>query len=268
MNLRLIIKSLVLVAVLVAVTIQVSWAGIVMKERVVGENGQETITTYIEGDKVKNILPNGSYVIIDLTKQEMIEVDPDKKQFSTVKLDEIKKEVNQAMSKIKEQLAGLPPEQRKLIEQMMGGMMGGAGPKANITVKKSGKEAKIAGFKASPYKIFRNGELILEAWISPELKKFMEKELDNAKIEAFEKAMDSLDDMFPFMGESSDSVMKRMQELEKKGFLVKEVDYADPTNPTVVSEIVSVEKKSIPSSEFKVPSGYKKVSWKGMEHGD
>ncbi len=237
-----------------------AWAGLVIKEKVQAENGMETIMTYIEGDMVKNVMPNGSYMIIDLTKREMIEVTPHKKQYSIIKIDEMKKEMDQAMSKLKEQLAGLPPEQRAMIEQMMG-----AKPAGSVSVKKTGQHAKVAGFKAEQYKILKNGRPVVEVWISNDLLKYMKKEMNSAKIKAFEKAMGSVDEMLSMMPAGSDDVLKKMKELEKEGHIVKEVDYSDPSNPVVVSQVIAVQKRNIPRSEFLVPQGYKKVSWKGME---
>jgi len=251
------------VMLLLFFSMNAAWAGLVIKEKIQAENGMETILTYIEGDMVKNVMPDGSYMIIDLTKREMIEVNPSKKQYSVIKIDEMKKEMDQTMSKIKEQLAGLPPEQRAMIEKMMGGMMGAKA--ASAATVKTGQHAKIAGFKAEQYKIMQNGKPVVEVWLSPDLLRYMKKEMDSAKIKAFEKAMDSVDEMLSMMPVGEDSVLKKMKELEKKGHIVKEVDYSDPENPVVVSQVVAVQRRSIPRSEFLVPSGYKKVSWKGIE---
>ncbi len=253
------------VAMMMFFSMDAAWAGLVIKERIQTENGMETILTYIEGDMVKNVMSDGTYVIIDLTKREMIEVNPAKRQYSVIKIDEIKKEMDQAMSKMKEQLAGLPPEQRAMIEQMMGEMMGSKAAPGSVTVKKTGQHAKVAGFRADQYRIMQNGKPVMEVWLSPDLLKYMKKEMDSAKIKAFERAMDSLDEMLSMMPMGSDNVFKKMKELEKKGHIVKEVDLSDHGKPTVVSQVVAVQRRSIPRSEFLVPSGYKKVSWKGME---
>ena len=48
---------------------------------------------------------------------------------------------------------------------------------------------------------------------------------------------------------------KEYRKLEEKGWVLKRVARGE-----VVSEVVKLEQKKIPASEFKVPAGYKKIS--------
>jgi len=60
--------------------------------------------------------------------------------------------------------------------------------------------------------------------------------------------------------ESSPENTPEYQKLWETGFELKSVRYEDG-NPESETDVVQLEKKTIPESEFKAPSGYRQVSF-------
>ena len=66
--------------------------------------------------------------------------------FDKATMEQLAKKLNEAMAKMKEQMAKLPPEQRAQMEQRMGGVMGPAGgQQRTVDVADTGKTDKVDG---------------------------------------------------------------------------------------------------------------------------
>ncbi len=248
-----------------------SWAGLIIeKEFTFKVNGpqvekQKTVT-YFQNNKVKTVQGNGSFVIIDLNKGTMAIVNPAKREYSLQKIEEIMASMEKGMEQIKAQFKGLPPEQRAMIEKMMG--ISADKPKSNLKIKDTGERKKIAGFVAEHYVIMDGKTKVGDYWVSRELRELIKKEISEKKIDEFEKAMEGMSKKMDMFGGSDISrLIDLEQELNKKGEIVKQVHHPGKFKMVGrdMEEIVKVEKKDIPSSFFEIPKGFKRVP--GFEGG-
>ncbi len=219
------------------------------------------MVSYFQDNKVKTIEPNGDYTIVDLDKGTMTMVDTEKKEYYSTTLDAMLQQMQKGMDKIKAHLKGLSPEQRSMIEKMMG-MSQGSGTK--LSLKKVADSQKIAGYEAEHYVISQNGKKVGEYWVSKQLRNKMYKELDKDKIEKFEKAMSNISNQLNVFGKSSMTELMDMEEkLQKKGEIVKQIHYPNTVNMNMegsFQEVVSVKEENIPPSAFTVPKDFKHKS--------
>ncbi|NPA94661.1 MAG: DUF4412 domain-containing protein, partial [Thermodesulfobacteria bacterium] len=217
--------------------------------------------TYIQKNKVKTVGPEGDYTIIDLTNGTMTMVDPKKKEYYSTTLDAMIGQMQKGMDKLKAHLEGMTPEQRKMIEQLMGISQK---PASSLVLKKMPDTQTIAGFPADHYVITQNGKKVGEYWVSKKLRDMMLKELDKDKIDKFEKAMVRISSQLNIFGNPNlAKLMKLEEKLQEKGEIVKQIHYPNDINMEKqgsYQEIVKVREETIPASAFVVPSGYKKKS--------
>ncbi len=246
-----------LFTVLFLVSVQATFAGIVV-EQVYGKKGQKQVS-YFQANKVKTVSTDGEYTIMDLDKGTMIMVNPDKKEYSVMSLKEMVSSMQQGMQQIQDRLRSLPPEQRAMLEKMMGIQ---SGSHSRLALKDTGKTEKIAGYTAKKYVILKDGHPISEYWVSKELRQDILKEMDKSKIDDFEKAMNKISmESMPFAGSEARQIGKLELKIQKYGEIVKEIHHPQ-TNGQVVREaftVVSVKKKHLPSSTFQIPAGYKQA---------
>lgn len=182
----------------------------------------------------------------------------DKKVFVTVNLKEksymeiTEKEfleaaakMEDAMSKMKANLEKMPPEQRKMMEEMMAKMMPGAGGGPKTAYKKAGSGGKINVWDTDRYIGTREGAKQSEVWTtSPKFMGLAEADFqvlkDMAKyFERFSKNMEGM------LGDKSNGL---------DGIPVKTVSYKDG-KPAFESEIKEVKKETLAASLFEVPAG-------------
>ncbi len=223
------------------------------------------IITYFQGNKVKTLEANGEYTIIDLNKGTMVMVNPKKKEYYATTLDQMIGQMQKGMDKLKAHLQGMSPEQRRMLEQMMGLSQK---PASGLSLKKLGDSMKVAGFPADHYVITQNGKKVGEYWVSKKLRDKMLKELDQDKIDKFEKAMARISNQLNIFGNSNVAKLMEMEEkLQKKGEIVRQIHYPNNINMNregSFQEVVKVREEKIPASAFAIPSGYKKKSMMQM----
>jgi hypothetical protein len=184
--------------------------------------------------------------------------------------DKMMADMEKAMKGMDEKMKGMDPEQRKMIEQMMGrardqmsGIQGkGKGkrkmPTSVVSVAEAGTGDVVAGFKTTHYRVSVKGRVAKEIWltndsslmndIKPYMNKFLQMSQEMTRCTSVGRRM-----MGGINLESSEAYQKLME----KGFPLREKDKRSGW----VREVVKLEKKAIPDSEFALPKGYKKVSF-------
>src|ERR1019366_6935771 len=78
-------------------------------------------------------------------------------------------QMSKAVEQMQAQMATMPPEQRKMMEDMMKGKMGamgGATAKPTISLKELGSE-KVGSYNTTHYEMLTNGERTQEIWAAP-----------------------------------------------------------------------------------------------------
>ncbi len=217
--------------------------------------------TYYQDNKVKTVSSNGDYTIVDLEKGTMAIVNPKKKQYSLTTLDAMLGQMQAGMDKLKAHLKGISPEQRAMIEKMMGMNQPGG---TSINLKKLGDSQVIAGYPAHHYVITQGGKKVAEYWVSEKLRNQMLREMDKDKIEKFEKAMSKISSQMNVFGNSNlTKLMELEQKLQKKGEIVKQIQYPNNVNMNrqgSYQEVTSVREQSLNPTVFEIPRGFKKMN--------
>lgn len=192
---------------------------------------------------------SGRVVIIRLDKEMIYTVDPQKKEYSEMTFEEMEKtmkKVGDKMAEMQKKLENMPPEQRKMVEQMMGDKMG-KNQDAPATVSAGSEKRTISGYTCTQYVVNQNGKDIMTVWSTREIKEFEAMRKD------WEQFTRRLMAMSPGGARSIADAFQKIQ-----GFPV-EVD----TEQGMKNVVTKFEKRNTAASEFVVPSGYTKVE-KGL----
>ena len=143
----------------------------------------------VKGHMVRISTPGQSdYMLFDTQRDVAIHVSSANRQYMEIdraamaemadSVARMQKEMAPQMAKMREQLKNLPPEQRAMIEQQMGGMANlGAmetKPVAKITTVKRGSD-KIAGFKCQRYDVMNDKERVADVCVATDADAGMSK---------------------------------------------------------------------------------------------
>jgi hypothetical protein len=174
------------------------------------------------------------------------------------------------MQGMEEAKKGMTPEQRQMMEQMMGrakkrgggmpsmGQEASRGPDPTVTVVKAGDGDVVAGLKTIHYQVSVDGRVAKEVWltndsalmkdIKPYMNKFLYMSREMSRCTSMRGNM-----MGGFVVESSEPYLKLME----KGYPLREKDIRSGW----VREVKTMEQKSIPETELTLPKGYKPVTF-------
>ena len=198
----------------------------------------------------KTVTKDGkSSVIIRLDKEKMLMLDHKKKTYQEMTFDEMEAMMKGVSSKMQEvtkqmekELAGMPAEQRKMVEQMMG-----KNPmvkqETQTVVKKTGETKNISNYACTKYILKEGDKDVATIWATKDIGDFKAMQQD---MEEFGKRMATM------MPQNLASQVERSMAMID-GFPVR-TEMRDGTTITVTS----VEKRSAPASEFEAPSEYKR----------
>jgi len=137
---------------------------------------------------------------------------------------------------------------------MMEGMMEGMMSQIKVSVKDTGEKQKIGKWSARKYERITEmgsmGKSVDEVWATGDLK---------VDMKAYWKAMSVMQAQQP----GFDKFMKEMEKI--KGVIVKTISRADAMGVEIktTEELVDFASKPAPADTYKIPSGYKKVSFTG-----
>lgn len=224
------------------------------------KHGEETIQTLVSEHKMSvrtpaekgNMIFRGDRKVLwiidsgENSYQEMTEKDA----------QQLGGQMQDAMAKMKEALAKVPPEQRAAVEKMMAGKMGGAGESKRI-VTPLGQSRKINDFLCAGYRveIDRGGEM--EVWSTdPKGIKVTEKDLTVFK--EFAEFMKALN---PGGMESLEGFLKDFdhpKEGEVPGLPILTIMKDKEGKEKWRSEVVRIAPDAIPAASFELPPGLKK----------
>ena len=232
-----------------------SYAGWVFTE----DSESANQTTYVQDNKLKLFNPD-QVVIFNVAQNQVCLANPKQKTFWKGTPAELAAQgnniVNNMEKMMNDQLSGLPAEARKAIADTIKEQVAGttANTKSNAEVRDSGQSDKIAGYNARKYEIRINGRLAEHHWISNEIQ--MGKDFDVRK---FGEMLKSFTSGFGMAGERAALASPQVIALLAKGWPLRIIDYQGGGD-YLVSDVVKVEKKSLPASTFDIPKEYRKVS--------
>ena len=186
---------------------------------------------------------NSSTIIFRLDKQLLWMLNPEEKTYSEMTFADMEKMANKGaerMAAMKERMKEMPEERRKMMEKMMG---------ANdqpVEVKNTGESKTVSGYKCTKFLVLRGGEEMMSLWVTDGLKEFKPLMAD---WKSFSERMSAMTARFA----------KGMSDIYAKinGFPMQTT--LSVMGQTMTTSVTKVEKRTVPSGEFEVPAGYKKV---------
>lgn len=218
-------------------------------------SGQDGATTYISDGMVKQV-PNGEgkpWSIFDANKGTIMMFMPEEMSYVEIDPEEFCEEFSKMM-------AGIPPEQRAAMEQMMKGKSA-AKKDPSVKVTRVGDGGKIAGYDTVKYSSTVDGKPYKEIWLASggpnmhDVKELMQS------VMKMHKKMEGCTQLGGAQFAPNPELSKEYIEMMEKGWTMKEVNLQ---GGSVVSEVESLTKKSIPASEFAIPTDYKKIDFMEM----
>lgn len=210
-----------------------------------------------------------TWTLIDMNSGIMTIVDPEKKTYTTGTMKEFCATMagvqKQMMAGMEQAMAGMSPEQRQMMEQMMG--QGTKRPDPKVAIRKGARGDVIAGFKTTRYTVLVDGQPRKEVWLTSDsvlmqdLKPYLDKILEMSDMSSCGmKQVGMMGAEFDL--ENSDEYKKLMH----LGYPLREKDI--PGGPgrmtSRLREVTSLKRQAIPDSEFALPKGYKKMSFSEM----
>jgi len=216
--------------------------------------------TLISDGKFKHVSPeDGMSTISDSQKGTITIINEREKTYASGKPQDFCKGMKEMMDSVREMMdaamADIPPEQRAMMEEMMKqSTPTSPAKKPSVSIKKAGKGGKVAGWDTDKYEVFVDGKLYEELWLVTH--STILKELAKMDFKIFQEfsSCAASQDGGGYDPENSPEYIKLMQE----GLEVKTVSRGPVEQDS--SDTVSLEKKDIPDSEFRVSADFRKVS--------
>lgn len=157
---------------------------------------------------------------------------------------------------MEQQLAGLPPEQRQMVEKMLGQSAGGDAP-AKRSVRKTARTGEAAGHACVIWEVTAEGRKEQELCVAPAGSLPQDEELMST--------MSELGAMFATLAESlgasgGDAMSEAWSELQTiKGIPLVTRSYRDGAL-AFETRITAIRNETLPAGAFDLPAGYRKRS--------
>lgn len=215
-----------------------------------------TQTVLVQDGKIRASSGRDNAMILKGTTITII--DDGRKSYTEMDKEQMKKMASQAsaaMTQMQEKLKNMPPEQRAMMEKMMGSQMPGGMPTDKPDVyesKNTGKTDTAEGRKCAVWNLLRNGKLIEELCVVP-FSSLPGKE-------NFEKSFKELAEAFAEFSKGMPNVENQVQVRSNvNGYPVRTRSY-DAAGKLRGTETVMTKwvEESVPAASFEVPKGYKK----------
>ena len=231
------------------------------------ETVDQNLTTGTSGIKQKMYVQNGVGRFIDndgrgsLIKGDTMYMIDDKDKsyvvFDKATMQQLATKLNAEMTKLKEQLAKLPPEQRAQMEQMMGGaggMLAGDGQKWTVEVTDTGKTDQVEGRSCKLWDVTRNGELDEQICVVP-YSALPGKENFQAVFANFAKVFEDMAKSVPML--SGMMANEFSAQVKTNGFPVRRRGYESGKLSDEVTLVKTWREENIPAATLEIPAGYK-----------
>ncbi|HKB09615.1 MAG TPA: hypothetical protein VKD69_03135 [Vicinamibacterales bacterium] len=242
--------------------------GILIAQKVTNGSTVTTHQTQIEKTRMRSEItqPGGrkQVIIFDGGAQVLRMIDDSNKSYtemSKAEAEQIRAQMDSAMTMMQEQLKNLPPEQRARMESMMRGRMPGADrPKTDY--KKVGTD-KVGRWTCDKYEGTRSGEKVSElCTVAPSAMGFTPGDFEvTQQLATFFSSMmpQAVDGLFRIGATSAapDSF---------SGIPVRMVTFANGA-PGAVIEVTEATHQSFADTLFQVPAGYQKREFPGAGRG-
>jgi hypothetical protein len=178
------------------------------------------------------------------------------RQIDRAAIEAFAAKMNEAMTKMKAQLAGLPPEQRAMVEKNLPAMMPGATakPAPKVEYRKTAETKSISGFDCTKYERVEDGRVEELLWVAPNAAIGLSGE-DQAvfgKMGEFSQRM--LSAMGPAVGAEVGDEFAAVSKLGGWPILTQDLDDQGKVEDETLVE--SITHDELADTVFDVPAGY------------
>jgi len=232
-------------------------AGVVIQQEQteVGSNAPLSQTTfYLDAGKIRiearNTDGEHTITIFDEAKQVLWVIDPvtgTYREMTGAQVAEMGQRLAEARKMMEEQLAQMPPDRRKMIEEMMQGQMGGG----QMTVREVARGVKVGPFTCIHYEQLSEGRRSGEVWTASH---------DQLQLEAAEhKTLQALGRFLEPMGQAAPGgagLIPASRHIE--GFPVRSLAY-DGGEAVAEEKVTKTERRALEPSLFTLPPGLRKT---------
>jgi hypothetical protein len=205
---------------------------------------------FVDEEGRATIIKNGTLYVIDNKDKSYV-------VFDKATMEQLAKQLNTAMTQMKEQLAKMPPEQRAQVEQMMAqqmpGMMG-EGKKWTVEVTDTGKSDKVDGRDCRLWDVKRNNQLDEQLCVVP-YSALPGKENFQAVFASFAKVFEEMAKSVPTLSGVMDTEFDAQAKVN--GFPVRTRQYENGRLAQEEQVMQVWREEAVPASMFDVPAGYK-----------
>lgn len=188
--------------------------------------------------------------IIDPTEGRYYEMTP-------AKVAEVRPQMEAAQKEMSAELAKMPPEQRRALEQMMAQMGQGVGTPTPATVRVVGRGERVGSFDCVHYEVLRSGQRTEEVWAAPlEQLQLQREELET--LAALSRLFEPLGSQGPVSQLSGLTTIQGGERVE--GFPVRTLSY-DNGQAYREEVVVRAERQSFDAKLFELPPGLRKTEF-------
>lgn len=237
--------------------------GVILKQTAedLQDNKTTTATSYVEPDRVAIHSNAGGrqmtmVYLADANTMRMIDhSNKTVREMSGEDLEKAMGQVNEAMAKLQEQMKNMPPQQREMMEKMMGDRMKAlTGGGAETPVFKRGDGgAEIGGRSCDWYEGYR-GETLFSMVCAAE---WGSLDLRASDFAVFQKMAELMTKLAPGIADLARTGSANWQEQKMfPGFPLEQTIYMDG-KPRTKSTLESVERGAIDDAVFEAPNDYK-----------
>ena len=252
----------------------VAFAGVVIQfeNKTLGKDKpDQTGTIFIESDRLR-MQGGAQNAIFRGDKQVLWTIEEKRGVYHEMTKEQMKaigEQTASAMTQLQGNLDQLPPEQRKMVEQMMARKTGQAPAAAKKedarTFVKTGKTETINGYPCVSYDAMRAGKREQELWVT-DWKRFDLKAADFQVFQDFAAFVKEM--MGPLAGRFTTGFDEKFSDHEAPdaipGLPIRVITFGEGGDH--VTEMKKIAKESIPPATFEVPAGLEKQSMMTMEH--
>jgi hypothetical protein len=261
-------RTLAVVIVLVLAATPASAQGVVMVMRQVSGAQTTTSQTQMDRNHVRaEVQANGesNAVVFDGSADVIRMINLSRKSYtemSRADVQQMQQQLSGMMAKMEAQLKNLPPEQRKMFEDMMkgrGGMPGGAAtpPAApRMTYKATGND-KVGQWACTRYDGYNGAEKVTElCTVQPSA-----IGLNESDFAAMKQMAEFMKALVPDAA-AQFSVNTTVAEQGFAGFPIRHVSFRNG-KPADSTELLEVRREAIPASAWEVPAGFSRQQMGG-----
>lgn len=266
------IRTFVVLLLAAALSVTPGLAGVVFEIEVKDHEQptaeSETIEAAVEGKNLKVEIAPGEggqgEMIFRGEQREMVIVDHDERSYMV--MDEaamrgLADQVGSMMDQMQKALEGVPPEQRRTIEEMMKQRLPSQAPERPGTeLRRTSETGEKAGYPCVKYDVLRDGRKVRELWVTDWDNIEGGREVGGAFEQMagfFQEMIDTLPD-FGQGRSAADTAFAHMKELG--GFPVVTREFGDDGSLENESTLRSSTRRTLDPSQFEPPAGYKRRS--------